>query len=248
MRPVEKPQIGHSIQFRNSNDQVVNHVVQVSYKPYSEAKMPLVACIGEYCSYCELKKDIGDLAVEHITAKTRGGALTEWDNFLLSCNVCNSNKGAQLINITDSHWPHLNNTYMSFIYDASGRVNINPILTGLSRQHAQKLYDTCKLGRYPQSQQSPSLSDFRWRKRLETWNRAMSNLQNYINGKLTIDDVLENALLMGNWSIWFTVFKGEDLVRRELIFRFPGTATMCFDSANHYEPIPRNPQNAVDPV
>jgi tRNA-specific 2-thiouridylase len=75
--------------------------------------------------------------VEHLAAKSKGGAETAWDNFLLCCKVCNSNKGTKVD--ADCHWPHLNNTYYSLIYDETGRVHVNGNMSELSRKKAQNL-------------------------------------------------------------------------------------------------------------
>jgi hypothetical protein len=61
-------------------------------------------------------------------------------------------------------------------------------------------------------------------------------------------DIIEIAKNTGCWSIWFTAFAGYDEIRKLLISEFSGTCSSCFDSENHYEPIPRNPFNADDPI
>lgn len=248
MRPIKKNTVGQNVSYMASDGNVVSEIIQPTYSPYSRAKFPLVGCIGDYCSYCELEKEPGDLAVEHVAAKSRGGSKIDWDNFLLACNVCNSDKGAQLINIQDSHWPHVNNTFLSFVYDASGRVYVNPTLKGLSKSRAEKLYDICKFERHPLAGDMPSASDFRWRKRFEAWNQAVRDKGLYQRNVFGVDDVLSDALSIGFWSVWFTVFRGEDAVRRELINRFPGTDAGCFDPSNHYDPVFRNPHNPYDPI
>ena len=64
--------------------------------------------------------------------------------------------------------------------------------------------------------------------------------QKYLAGKAEISTIVDLVKNRGGWSIWFTVFKGYDEVRASLL-DFEGTAKMCFDPANHYEPIDRNP-------
>ena len=97
MRPVEKAKVGDVLIYRNTNDEDVRLVVQSDYADYRDAKNPLMANLGRYCSYCENDKDEEDLKVEHITAKSQGGPVTSWDNFLLSCGVCNSVKLTKII-------------------------------------------------------------------------------------------------------------------------------------------------------
>lgn len=240
MRPVRKKNVGEEVSYENSNGEMITVGILAEYLQYSEAKGPLVACIDQYCSYCESRKDFGDLAVEHIAARSQGGAETDWDNFLLACNICNSYKGAKLASVRDSYWPHLNNTYFSFKYDCSGRVIVNPNLKGEARSKAQKLYEICQLGCVPGAMKSPSKADFRWRRRVEVWDKAKRDLDLYKQEIYDVEDVLKDALLCGFWSIWFTVFNGIDEVRCSLIERFKGTDESCFDENNHFEPILRD--------
>lgn len=77
-----------------------------------------------------------------------------------------------------------------------------------------------------------------------------SHFQKYDNTGSIVDVQTIVDLVKGHgcWSIWFTVFKGHDEVRKALIENFPGTAASCFDAQNHFEPIYRNPQDDEDPV
>ena len=76
-------------------------------------------------------------------------------------------------------------------------------------------------------------------------NLSKENLDEEISkyevGKSELDDILELVKGYGHWSIWFTVFKGHDEVRKALIENTPGTCKACFDAENHYEPITRKP-------
>jgi hypothetical protein len=49
-------------------------------------------------------------------------------------------------NVDDSHWPHLNNTYLDFVYKEDGRVKLNPNLTGLSQKKGSKLIQSGAIG------------------------------------------------------------------------------------------------------
>lgn len=246
MRPVVKPEHGETVSFCNSNNEIIEIVVQKEYPTWRDAKDPLVASIGAFCSYCENDKDIEDLDVEHVFPRSRGGSPSAWDNFLLCCSVCNSVKSKKIISPDDCHFPHLNNTYLSFIYDSAGRVKINPILTGLSREKAANLYEALKLGRYPQTNECPTDRDFRWKNRYEAWNEAKDLLGKYNNGMIEPPEIITRAKDKGCWSVWFTVFKGYDEIRRALINGFEGTCAACFDPANNYEPVPRNPGEEDD--
>ena len=100
----------------DSQGHIVRHVVQEDYPNYRDAKMPMIGDVGKYCSYCESLRDADALAVEHLAARANGGSETAWNNFLLSCTVCNSCKGTTAID-EEYHWPHVNNTFLSFVYD-----------------------------------------------------------------------------------------------------------------------------------
>lgn len=59
---------------------------------YGTASGPLELQLGRFCSFCETYYPSG-LAVEHITPKAPYPMFyIAWDNFLLACPVCNSNK------------------------------------------------------------------------------------------------------------------------------------------------------------
>jgi hypothetical protein len=105
-----------------------------------------------------------------------------------------------------------------------------------------------ELQRHPKTNNQPSRTDYRWRDRWETWEKASRSKEQFLNGSITENDVIMLAKSYGQWSIWFTVFKGIDSVRARLISDFPGTCASCFDAKNHYEPIERNPSNNEDPI
>lgn len=246
MRPIEKKSRGEIIYYTDSNNQQIEHTIKEKYANYRDAKFPLTANIGQYCSYCEGVEKVPSLDVEHIAAKSKGGAISDWDNFLLCCKICNSYKGSKEVD-ENYHWPHLNNTFYSLIYDETGRISINSDIPELSKIKAQNLLDLIQLQRYPDTIQHPSTKDFRWRLRYEAWNKASRQRKLFTEGSITEDDVISYAKDVGQWSIWFTVFKGIDSIRRRLISDFPGTCASCFDANNHYEPIERNP-GCKDPV
>ena len=181
-----------------------------------------------------------------MAAKSKGGSRTAWNNFLLCCKICNTVKGVEVIN-DDFHWPHLNNTFYSFVYDETGRVKVNDSIPALSQVRAQNLLDLTGLQRFPNTGNPPTQKDFRWKCRYEAWNRATRCKEQFLDGSITEDDIISNAKYTGQWSIWFTVFKGVDSVRARLISDFPGTCASCFDANNHYEPIERNP-GSPDPI
>lgn len=246
MRPIEKKQPGDIVRYIDSNNREIEHTILDDYMNYPDSKFVLVANLDLYCSYCEGKEKIHSLEVEHTAAKSKGGSLTAWKNFLLCCKICNTVKGAEVVN-DEYHWPHINNTFYSFIYDDTGRIHVNDDIPPLSKARAQKLLDLTGLQRYPGTDITPSSKDFRWKFRYEAWNIASRYKDLFSKGCVTEDDIIGLAKSMGQWSIWFTVFKGVDSVRSRLISDFPGTCAACFDPNNHYEPIERNPGHP-DPV
>ena len=78
---------------------------------YADALPFLEKTLGLYCSYCEFP--IAHLPeVEHVSAKSKGGDLTNWDNLLLGCKYCNTRKGDKVTpdNRSDYLWPDEDNT------------------------------------------------------------------------------------------------------------------------------------------
>lgn len=247
MRPVSKLKPGDTIEIEGRTEQI-----KEKYDPFQDAKKYLIGNLGSYCSYCEtIRPLIGDSEVEHIVPKKRHPDFeTKWENFLIACGACN-NKGAKseksIIDDPEyigAHLPHLNNTFLSFKYEDLGVVKVNEELQGESNEHAKKLFDLVKLGAYGSS---ATPADNRWKNRMEAWNTANIYLRKYKNDKCDVDTIIDVAQ-KSYWSVWFTVFKGCDEVRKALIERFPGTAKECFDPGNGYDPVPRNPDNASDPV
>lgn len=246
MRPVEKLIPGSIVTLSDGAQQTILS----DYNPHGLAKTALVANLGMACSYCEDSSHVErNLDVEHIQPKglPQYAALrTKWSNFLLSCHTCNGsdNKDTHDVILGEVHLPHLNNTFLSLQYDAGGVVRVNPALTGLSYQHAEALFNLLGLGK---NSISSCPGDKRWKKRSDDWDLANKYLLKYNAGTVEIDTIIDLVKARGGWSIWFTVFRGKDDVLEKLIDCFEGTAARCFDAANHYEPIERNP-GQPDPV
>ncbi len=231
--------------------------INSGYPDYRDAKYPLVFNLGRMCSYCEKSfDDERELAVEHIQAKRYKDGngnypyealATKWDNFLLSCATCNGpdNKGDKNVVYGECHLPHLNNTFLSLRYKAGGVVEVNPALRGKSLDNAKALLLLVGLNKGPKDSRP---KDKRWLVRTEKWNLAMRYLRKLEAGSTDVETIVDLVKGHGCWSIWFTVFKEHPEVLKELIEQFPGTAKECFDPANNYEPVPRNPQNNIDPV
>lgn len=141
MRPVEKKNVGETVFYVNSKNQTITETIQEYYSPYNNAKMPLLGNLGWFCSYYEGTHLPNELAVEHIEPKGTNGEETAWNNFLISCGICNSTKGHPEIHEEDYHWPHTDNTFRDFIYTAGGAVMLNPHLDEDEKGKAKKLFD-----------------------------------------------------------------------------------------------------------
>ena len=225
MRPVRKKKPGETVSYRNSRNELVEETVRERYSPYGKAKMPLLGNLGWYCSYCEGYRMPDELSVEHVEPKGANGDETAWDNFLLCCRVCNSIKGHPETHASEYHWPHIDNTYNDFVYTAGGAVLLNPNLGEQEKEKARKLFDMLKLGAYPGSETLPTPCDYRWMRRMETWTEA-ERLKNKIDaGTADVEEIVRMAKQTGYWSVWFTVFNGDEEVRRRLISDFPGTCS-----------------------
>ena len=252
MRPLEKWTAGTVTTLDGAR-----FTIPATFVDYHDAKPILCNNFGRCCSYCETAyNEERDLAVEHIQPKRYKAAAgryvyahleNEWSNFLISCDTCNGadNKDTKDVAYGQCHLPHLNNTYLSLCYHAGGVVTVNPSLTGQSQQNAARLLSLVGLDKSPATS---SKGDTRWPTRRRNWDLANRYLAKYLAGKTDVDTIIDLVEGRGGWSIWFTVFSGHDDVRRALVNRFPGTASNCFDAVNHYEPIPRNPHNTIDPV
>ncbi|MDE6485930.1 MAG: hypothetical protein K2L76_00320 [Muribaculaceae bacterium] len=254
MRPVKKECVGETIKlFESVGDmETTDHIIQVEYKPYQNARKVLLANLGNYCSYCEGYYANGsDLQTEHIQPKglkDDSGRLLydhlqyKWSNFLLGCATCNGkgNKGTKDVRFEDVHLPHLNNTFLSLEYREAGVVVVNPNLVGLSKQNATNLIQLVGLDK-PSSE-----TDYRCDVRRQTWDKAQKLLKQYQGGEVLLDKLVAYIKEQPCWSIWYTVFSGYDEVRQKLL-EFPGTCKECFDENNHYNPINRNP-GKKDPI
>jgi uncharacterized protein (TIGR02646 family) len=222
-----------------------------SYKPHTKANNDLEANLGPYCSYCEVFSS--DLEIEHIISQDQDDTLAhDWDNFLLACGKCNGKGGKSNKNVdfTTMHFPHLNNTFLSFSYKEGGLITVNPALTGISRTHAENMLNLIGLDKYPGNPKYPkrNQNDSRWKHRRIAWEWAMKYLPEYEAGQKTAQQIVDFATQKGFFSVWYTVFANHPAVKQLLIRSFAGTATNCFDTTNSFQPVPRNPESQTDPI
>jgi uncharacterized protein (TIGR02646 family) len=227
----------------------VNGVNKI-YKRHSFAKGDLENNIGYYCSYCEVFSS--DLEVEHIIPQHQDSTLRcSWDNFLLACGRCNGrdNKAAKTINLDVMHFPHRNNTFLSFIYEEGGYVRVNPSLNGASAIAAEAMLDLVGLDKFPGNPKyaKHNYNDTRWNHRRVVWELAVKYLPDFESGRLTAQDIATFAQQRGFFSVWYAVYRQHADVCELLIQSFPGTAANCFNTINGL-PVNRNPDNTTDPV
>lgn len=200
---------------------------------YREAAEPLMQRLGSYCSYCERQIET-HLAVEHIHPKALISSLAlSWTNFLLACVNCNSCKGDTSIVLVDYLWPDSDNTLRAVCYQQAlvfsgnglapplkAKVDALILLVGLDKDPGN-----------PNLARRPTDADRRWKYRQDCWDLAQRSLKR-LQGNDTFElraQIVENAISHGGFGIWFTVFVGDDDMRRRLVAAFPGTAQNCFD-------------------
>ena len=223
-----------------------------SYNPHTKAKTDLEGHLGCYCSYCEVFSS--DLEVEHVISRDQDNTLShDWNNFLVACGRCNrrDNKSNRNVDLAIMHFPHRNNTFLSFKYEEGGYVKVNPDLDGTaSFTHAENMLHLVGLDKIPGNPKYPNLNqnDTRWKHRRVAWEWAVKYLPKFESGELSPVEVAEFASQKGFFSVWYSVFSAHEDVRQALINIFIGTAINCFDPANGYEPIHRNPLNIADPI
>ena len=216
MRPIERgpiPSIG---------------AAQKVYAQYADARGDLFERLGRYCSFCERPIKAG-LAVEHVFHKDANPGLErEWTNFLLACVNCNSTKGTKGFTRLQLFLPDQDNTFRALMYSGGGIVSPNSTLSPPQKAKATRLIRLVGLDRSPTN--DPQAKDMRWNDRREAWDKATRYRTKYQQDAVAVDTVVDLCLADGHWSIWMTVFAGENIVIIALITAFVGTAN-CFDTA-----------------
>jgi uncharacterized protein (TIGR02646 family) len=214
MRPVTKWQPGEQGTTAN-------------YNPYGGAKEPLRKNLGDYCSYCESPVQHVSLEVEHIVPKDlHPDVETRWSNFLLGCKNCNTVKGKQDVNLTNYHFPHIQNTLHSFVYKTGGLVVVNDKLPPSERAKAEETYKLVGLGRRPGGEK-PAPADKRWEYRFSAYKLATRFREKYINQESDTETIVALARANGYWSVWMSVFQSIPEVTEALIRETPGTFSNC---------------------
>ena len=204
----------------------------VEYNKYGDAKSELVKRIGEYCSYCEFP--IAHVPeVEHKEAKSVGGSWLEWDNLLMSCKYCNCRKRICVANgEKDLYlWPDEDDTFHAYKYtNGMPTLNENYLRNkGESyRERANRLFQLVKLDHIPASLKD---KDRRWSKRLEVFNSALEELENWKSNRTEEYRriLVKYAVASGFFSVWMEVFKDEPEMKRSFMDAFVGTKKKYFN-------------------
>jgi uncharacterized protein (TIGR02646 family) len=226
------------------------------FKDYKYARKDLIDRLGQYCSYCEMPLG-SSLAVEHILPQALfTDETTNWENFCLACPNCNSTKKSpmekkwqdswQYLNITSAkiaardefYWIDQDNTFRAFEYCEGGLVKVNPSLASEEEIVAKETIKMVGLDKTPKP--DLQMKDRRWINRREAWDKAKMSLDNL--GKCNVEEmrnqILQQAVAQGFFSVWMTVFKDDTDMLNRFINAFPGTCTDCFDVQGKAIPRP----------
>lgn len=215
----------------------------LAFANYRDAAQPLMTAIGDYCCYCE-RQIPTHMAVEHIQPKSLVPALLlVWGNFLLSCVNCNSSKGSGPIVLADYFWPDTDNTLRAFEYKNGGLVEPAAGLTAGLLPKVKATIDLFGLDKYPSNPapgKAPTPADLRWQHRRLLWECAeRSRARLLANDSAGLrEQIVESAVLRGNFGIWFTVVGIDIDMRVRLVAAFRGTPANCFDAAKLAIPRP----------
>jgi hypothetical protein len=201
------------------------------YSQYNDAKRDLIDRTGPFCAYCELPiRDLG--YIDHVHPQSKGGAASDWDNFLLSCFFCNLVKSDRNLGRDGYLWPDRDNTDLAFGYAQEFAVRPASSLNEEQRAAAQKLIDLAGLDR---TAASSTRQDMRWRSRNEAWKKAQEMYeawQKRENQRGLLKAIPMIAHATGYYSIWATVFAQEPRLLAAMQSRFPNTYNQVDEAGN----------------
>jgi HNH endonuclease len=231
---------------------------------YKEWRYQLIERIGYYCAYCNQPLS-HSLQVEHVIPKNppagiAPGAALDWGNMLLACGPCNNAKGNTPTDANTYYLPEEHNTHLPFLTVMSANAD-HAIITergGLQASQLRKAHNTIELLKLDNIDERPAIVDIRSIKRRAAMLSVQSARQVYdmavasptYNAHTVATDIARRAADSGFFSLWYEEFMNEPLVMEKLTDNsiIKGTAANCFDPANGYQPIPRNPVNTADPM
>lgn len=214
-----------------------------TFTNYGDAKPFLIDRMGSFCSYCERLKDAQELHVEHIYPKAATAhphLERSWRNFLLACSTCNTYKSKHLGNGRQSGllrrclWPHIDNTFNAFDYDAQGQMLVSSALGAAEQALAQEtitMVGALKSPAVAAKYKDLGIAYDGAKKREEAWAIAREALATY--EATPIPAVLTTVAFLcvksGHFSIWMKVFHRHPTVLAELCRRCSAAAA-CFDA------------------
>lgn len=209
-----------------------------TYTKHEQAKNDLANRIGWYCSYCEMGVR-HFIAVEHIVPQNNGGAILDWENFLLGCFHCNSVKGARNQSREGYLWPDIDNTPLAFAYNRTQVIHPAANLSETIYQRALATIHLTGLDRRPGGNNEPTDRDVRWIHRREVWGIAEASLEDWhlTSTPAMARQIARTAFGHGFYSIWMTIFQGIQPVINEINQIFPGTYLPLIDSNTHQAQI-----------
>lgn len=224
---------------------------------YKDWRADLIDRIGNYCSYCNMVLNDSP-QVEHVSPKNPqpgqpAGSLLAWDNMVLACGPCNRAKSNNPCSDTTHFLPDFHNTMLAFDYEVvdvvqrlsakACLVKLKQGLTGAQSTKAQNTIDLCKLDKILVNRRA---TDYRWKYRHEALVAARLSRQSWENIDKKYSDQFLPLLTIaatgkGYFSIWYEIFRDVPEVLHALIAAFPNTELSCFDAANGYALVSRNP-------
>jgi uncharacterized protein (TIGR02646 family) len=221
--------------------------IEGNFSDFHDAKPWLMAKLGQYCSYCERQMSTS-LAVEHILHKSGYPELEgRWENFLLSCDNCNSTKRTKEVIAGTILLPDRDNTFSALAYTPDGQVKTRAALDLTTRRMAEDLRELVGLN----TRLRHGDAGGRITQRKGVWAIAVdakSDLQISLGNRQVINQIVRSASANGFFSIWMAVFEDYPEMKKRFIDAFPGTRESgCFDpeTAAPVSPAP-NPDGLPD--
>jgi hypothetical protein len=222
---------------------------KIVFNKYGDAKPYLIDQTCRYCHFCEMPI-LNSPAVEHIKPKECDGNKTkyanlknEWCNLLLICTYCNSTKGNQDLKLYNFYLPYKHNTLIPFEH-LTGSIIVDNSIEPAQQTKAQNTIDLYGLN---SKSNSSGGKDTRFEHRLRVISQALERYTEYTSNpqQVTINAIVGQAVEAGFFSVWYNVFKTQQVVRYALIQAFK-VPTTCFNAT--FNPIPRNPANPIDTI
>ena len=224
---------------------------------YKDWRSDLIDRIGNYCSYCNMVLNDSP-QVEHVSPKNPqvgqiAGNMLDWDNMLLACGPCNRAKSNNPCPASTHLLPDFHNTHLAFehlVFDVPQKPGQKACVvkprTSLTPSQSLKALNTVDLCKLDTVLDNPRATDLRWKYRYETllaaqvWRQGWDDFGKTVSAKF-LPLLNTAATAKGFFSIWFEAFHDVPVVLQSLIAAFPNTEPSCFDAANGYTPVPRNP-------